>query len=167
MTRKELKGNLGRIAQSGTKKFTEALGSGADATNLIGQFGVGFYSAFLVADRITVATKNNNDGKTWEWESDIGSSSYSIKEAAEPLVRGTRITLHLKEDAEEFAEDSRLQGLVKTYSEFISFPIEVYSKQSKPKQVVDDDATKEAKEAFDKKKIEAEAKGEEFTETAP
>jgi HSP90 family molecular chaperone len=91
-----------------------------------------------------------------------------VKEAVgSDLKRGTRIVLQLKDGAEEFAEDSKLTALVKTYSEFISFPIEVFAKQSVPKQVEDAEATAAAAEEFSKKKIEAEAKGEDFDEEAP
>ena len=148
----------------------EMLQSQSEGDNLIGKFGVGFYSAFLVASRITVVTKNADDDKAWVWESEIDSSSYSIREATDadgPPARGTKIVLSLKEGAEEFAEGEKLTNLVKTYSEFISFPIEVFATKSVPKQVEDAEATASATEEYNKKKIEAEAKGEEFTEDAP
>jgi len=170
MTREDLVSSLGTIARSGTAKFMELLQSQSEGENLIGKFGVGFYSAFLVADKITVTTKNNADDKTWTWESEINQSSYSIREGGDDagtLKRGTRIVLHLKEGAEEFAEDTKLTDLVKTYSEFISFPIEVFAKKSVPKEVEDVDATAKATEEFNKRKIAAEATGEEFTEEAP
>jgi len=96
LTRKEMRENLGRIAQSGTKKFTEALGSGGDATNLIGQFGVGFYSAFLVADKVTVVSKSA-DGEQLKWES-AAASAYTISQDDSTPIEGTgtRLTLHLK-----------------------------------------------------------------------
>jgi heat shock protein beta len=170
MTREDLVSSLGTIARSGTAKFMELLQSQSEGENLIGKFGVGFYSAFLVADKITVTTKNNADDKTWTWESEINQSSYSIREGGDDagtLKRGTRIVLHLKEGAEEFAEDTKLTNLVKTYSEFISFPIEVFTKKSVPKEVEDVDATAKATEEYNKRKIAAEATGEEFTEEAP
>ena len=170
MTREDLVSSLGTIARSGTAKFMELLQSQSEGENLIGKFGVGFYSAFLVADKITVTTKNNADDKTWTWESEINQSSYSIREGGDDagtLKRGTRIVLHLKEGAEEFAEDTKLTDLVKTYSEFISFPIEVFAKKSVPKEVEDVDATAKATEEYNKRKIAAEATGEEFTEEAP
>jgi heat shock protein beta len=170
MTREDLVSSLGTIARSGTAKFMELLQSQSEGENLIGKFGVGFYSAFLVADKITVTTKNNADDKTWTWESEINQSSYSIREGGDDagtLKRGTRIVLHLKEGAEEFAEDTKLTNLVKTYSEFISFPIEVFAKKSVPKEVEDVDATAKATEEYNKRKIAAEATGEEFTEEAP
>ena len=170
MTREDLVSSLGTIARSGTAKFMELLQSQSEGENLIGKFGVGFYSAFLVADKITVTTKNNADDKAWTWESEINQSSYQIREGSDDagtLKRGTRIVLHLKEGAEEFAEDTKLTDLVKTYSEFISFPIEVFTKKSVPKEVEDVDATAKATEEYNKRKIAAEATGEEFTEEAP
>ena len=135
-------------ARSGTAKFMEMLQSQSEkGDNLIGKFGVGFYSAFLVASRITVVTKNADDDKAWVWESEIDSSSYSIREATDadgPPARGTKIVLSLKEGAEEFAEGEKLTSLVKTYSEFISFPIEVFATKSVPKQVEDAEATASA-----------------------
>ena len=125
----------------------EMLQSQSEGDNLIGNFGVGFYSAFLVASRITVVTKNADDDKAWVWESEIDSSSYSIREATDadgPPARGTKIVLSLKEGAEEFAEGEKLTNLVKTYSEFISFPIEVFATKSVPKQVEDAEATASA-----------------------
>ena len=155
MTRDDLVSSLGTIARSGTAKFMELLNSQAEGENLIGKFGVGFYSAFLVADKITVVTKNVDD-QAWIWESEINQSSYSIREAvdeAEGLKRGTRIVLTLKDGAEEFAEDGKLTNLIKTYSEFISFPIEVFAKKQVPKQVQDDEATAQKTEEYTKRKI--------------
>lgn len=155
MTREELLSSLGTIARSGTAKFMEAVKDKQDA-NLIGQFGVGFYSAFLVADRVTVETKSNADDKAWVWESTAGAHSYKIREAegATALKRGTRITLHLKEDASELAEDAKLSTLIKQYSEFISFPIKLWTSKQDPVQVVDEEATA-------KKQAEADAKAKE------
>ena len=169
MTRDDLVSSLGTIARSGTAKFMELLEQQSAGENLIGKFGVGFYSAFLVADKITVTTKNNDDS-VWTWESVIDDSSYTIREGgadAGDLKRGTRIVLSLKEGCEEFAEDVKLTNLVKTYSEFISFPIEVFSKKSVPKQVPDEEATAAKKEEWTKRKIEADAKGEDFEEPEP
>lgn len=134
MTREDLVSSLGTIARSGTAKFMEMLSSKSEGENLIGKFGVGFYSAFLVAERISVTTKNTEDDKAWTWESGVGSSSYTIKEATgTDLKRGTRIVLQLKDGCEEFADDTKLTALVKTYSEFISFPIEVFAKKVHPR----------------------------------
>ena len=141
MTKKELQTNLGRIAQSGTKKFTEALGSGAnDATNLIGQFGVGFYSAFLVADKVTVITRAEGE-KQLRWESE-SANKYSITEDDSELidVSGTRLILSLKEDAEKYLDDYTLRDMLKRYSEFISFPIELWAEKTEYDTVPDPDA---------------------------
>jgi len=174
MTKAELVDSLGTIARSGTAKFMEAMkekaassGAAGGDSNLIGRFGVGFYSAFLVADRITVATKSNNDGCTWEWESTLGSTSYTVKESREVLTRGTRITLHLKEECEDLTDSTKLATLVKTYSEFIAFPISVWSSSSDSVQVPDEQATAAALEDWRKRKAEAEAKGEAFSDAQP
>jgi len=154
MTREELLSSLGTIARSGTAKFMEAVKDKGDA-NLIGQFGVGFYSAFLVADRVTVQTKSNADDKQWAWESTAGAHSYVVREDADAdLARGTRITLHLKEDAVELADESKLSSLIHQYSEFISFPIKLWSSKQQQRQEVDSDAT-------EKKQEEANAKAKE------
>jgi heat shock protein beta len=175
MSKDELIANLGTIANSGTSKVMEMLkkqnADKSSGENLIGKFGVGFYSSFLVADAVKVTSKSNDDQKAWTWESLVNSSSYTIREATEEeakdLVRGTRISLKLKDDCDEYATDTKLSSLIKTYSEFITFPIEVYSTIQKTKQVEDVEATKEKKEKWTKKKIEAEAKGEEFSEAEP
>ena len=168
MSKEDLVSSLGTIARSGTAKFMEMLKSQSDGENLIGKFGVGFYSAFLVADKITVYSKAaNGDDKTWIWESEINASSYTIRESDETLARGTKIVLHLKEGCEEFATGDKLSSLVKTYSEFISFPIDVWANTTKEKVVEDKEATSALKEAWEKKKIAAEAKGEEFSEPEP
>merc|ERR1711959_763010 len=122
MTKQDLINNLGTIAKSGTSSFLEKLKDGGDV-NLIGQFGVGFYSVYLVADKVTVTTKHNDD-KQHIWES-TADSSFTIREDPEgnTLGRGTRVTLHLKDDCKEFTEGDKIKDLVKKYSEFISFPI--------------------------------------------
>ncbi len=149
MTREELLSSLGTIARSGTAKFMEAVKDKGDA-NLIGQFGVGFYSAFLVADRVVVQTKSNAEDKQWAWESTAGAHSYKLREdPSNDLPRGTRITLHLKDDAVELADDNKLSSLIKQYSEFISFPIKLWATKQTPKQIVDDEATKKAQEDAD------------------
>ncbi|KAL4853500.1 Heat shock protein 90-5 [Chlorella vulgaris] len=159
MTREELIGTLGTIAKSGTAKFMEAMKEKKDA-NLIGQFGVGFYSAFLVADKVSVSTKSNKDGSQWLWESAAGAHSYTIKEdAAADIPRGTRITLHLKPDATEFSDPAKLESLIKQYSEFISFPIKLWVKTTKSEQVVDEEATAKA-QAEAEEKARAEGKEE-------
>ena len=163
MTREELVSSLGTIANSGTRGFLEALEAqgGAADSNLIGQFGVGFYSAFLVADKVTVRTKSNDDGQQWRWESTVESSSYTIDEddSGEAIARGTSITLHLKEDATDYADAEKLSTLLKQYSEFISFPIMLWKSESVPREVEDTEATT-------KKKEEWEAGGKEGDEPA-
>ncbi|GLI58754.1 hypothetical protein VaNZ11_000511 [Volvox africanus] len=154
MSREQLLSNLGTIARSGTRKFMEAMAAKGDS-NLIGQFGVGFYSAFLVADRVRVQSKNPEDPKQWLWEAAAGSHQYTIKEdTVSDLVRGTRITLFLKEDAAELADPVRITRLIKQYSQFIAFPIKVYSPKKEPRKVVDTEATKRKQEAADKKAAE-------------
>lgn len=113
MTKQELIRNLGTIAKSGTREFIERMQAGADTGSLIGQFGVGFYSYFLVADKITVASKSNNDTKQWVWESEAGTS-FTITEdpKGNTLGRGTRISLHMKEDAKHLLEPSALKALI-------------------------------------------------------
>ena len=149
MTKDELINNLGRIAQSGTKKFLEALGEGTADLNLIGQFGVGFYSGYLVADKVAVITKSMVEGSPQlKWESFAGSS-YTIQEdnESEPIEgSGTRIILHLKEDALEYAEPSKLQSLLEHYSEFIEFPIKVWKETIEYKKVPDVEANANLKE---------------------
>jgi molecular chaperone HtpG len=122
MSRAELIDNLGTIARSGTKKFLEQLSAGQKAdANLIGQFGVGFYSAFIVADRVSVETRRAGSEEGWRWASD-GSGEYTL-EPASGLARGTRITLHLKDDAEDYLQAWKLRSLITTWSDHIAFPI--------------------------------------------
>jgi heat shock protein 90kDa beta len=160
MTREEILSSLGTIARSGTAKFMESMKEKGDA-NLIGQFGVGFYSAFLVADRVVVQTKSNADERQWVWESTAGAHSYKIREdSAADLPRGTRITLHLKPDAESLGTDAELGRLIKQYSEFIAFPIKLWSVKQEPHQVADPEATTKAQEEENSK---AEEEGREPT----
>merc|ERR1719335_12339 len=141
MTREELQTNLGRIAQSGTKKFTEALGSGNDdAKNLIGQFGVGFYSAFLVADKVQVVTKAT-DGPQLRWESESANKYTISPDDSAPIEgSGTRLILHLKEEADKYLDDYTLRDMLKKYSDFISFPIELWAEKTEYDTVPDPDA---------------------------
>lgn len=151
MTKEELVDCLGTIAQSGTAKFLKALRDSKEAgsdSNLIGQFGVGFYSAFLVSDRIVVSTKSPKSDKQYVWEGEADNNSYVIREETNPdslLPRGTSITLHLKtEDKLEYSDPERIKNLVKNYSQFVSFPIYVWEEKSQTVEVEDDSA--EAKE---------------------
>merc|ERR1719272_806890 len=138
MSKADLINNLGTVAKSGTTNFLEAMADGADA-NLIGQFGVGFYSAFLVADKVSVTSKCNDDPVQHVWES---SADASFTVVADPrgntLGRGSRVTLHLKEDAHEYLSEDKLKDSAKKYSQFIQFPIYV-----KVKKEVDADAEEE------------------------
>ncbi|KAM1373469.1 hypothetical protein ACFX2I_024165 [Malus domestica] len=163
MTREELIDCLGTIAQSGTSKFLKALKDSKDAgsdNNLIGQFGVGFYSAFLVADRIVVSTKSPKSDKQYVWQGEVNASSYTIQEETDPeklIPRGTRITLYLKCDDKGFAHPERIEKLVKNYSQFVSFPIYTWKEKGFTKEVeVDEDPaeskTDEQDEKTEKKK---------------
>ncbi|WRX09241.1 Heat shock protein Hsp90 family - like 1 [Theobroma cacao] len=152
MTRQELVDCLGTIAQSGTAKFLKAVKESKDAgtdNNLIGQFGVGFYSAFLVSDKVVVSTKSPKSDKQYVWEGEANASSYTIREETDPgslIPRGTRLTLYLKRDDKGFAHPERIQKLVKNYSQFVSFPIYTWQEKGITKEVEVDEDPVEAKE---------------------
>jgi len=161
MTKEDLVNNLGTIAQSGTKAaLNNALEEGENLNSLIGQFGVGFYSSFLVADEVIVATKNNDSEQQYVWESDA-TNNFKIYEdpKGNTLKRGTRIGLKLKEDMEDYLDEEFLENLIRTYSEFITFPIYLYKSHEETEEIdlTQEELDEQLEEWREQRKAEKEA----------
>jgi len=162
MTKADLINNLGTVAKSGTTNFLEAMAEGADA-NLIGQFGVGFYSAFLVADKVSVTSKCNEDPVQHVWESSADASFTVVDDPrGNTLGRGSRVTLHLKEDAHDYLSEDKLKETAKKYSQFIQFPIYVKVKKEVDADTEEDDD--DDKDDEEEAKDDVETKDEEEKE---
>ncbi|KAI1306283.1 Endoplasmin [Halotydeus destructor] len=160
MTKEELISNLGTIAKSGTAEFLKKAGTGdmsnTEMNDLIGQFGVGFYSAFLVADRVVVSSKSNESPIQHLWESDSNTFTINEDPRGDTLKRGTQISLKLKDEAKDFLQEDKIRGLVEKYSQFINFPIYLWqSRVEEVEEPIDDEVTPE-KAAEDEKTPEDE-----------
>merc|ERR1712141_829297 len=167
MSKAGLINNLGTVAKSGTTNFLEAMAEGGDA-NLIGQFGVGFYSAFLVADKVSVTSKCNEDPVQHVWESSADASFTVVDDPrGNTLGRGTRVTLHLKEDAHDYLSEDKLKDTTKKYSQFIQYPIYVKVKkevEAEAEEDDDDDDKEDEEDKDEEKKDDVETKDDDEKE---
>lgn len=164
MNREELVANLGTIAQSGTRNFLDKMKDGMD-NNLIGQFGVGFYSAFLVADKVTVASVSATGKEQFLWQSQADDTFVvSVDPRGNTLKRGTRISLHLKDDCEEYLQEDKLRDLIRRYSEFINFPIYLYTSKEVEKEVEVEETEAPPKKVREEKPEPAEGEEEDDVE---
>merc|ERR1740130_1639718 len=165
MTKQDLIQNLGTVARSGTTQFIEAVAQGQDLS-LIGQFGVGFYSVYLVADRVRVTSKHNDDAQhIWDSTAD---ATFTVAEdpRGDTLVRGTEIKLYLKEDASEYLDQAKLEELIKRYSEFITFPIYLHKSKTESVEVPIEEEEEEDEEEDSAEAVESEEEEEEEEEEA-
>ena len=161
MTKQDLIENLGTVAKSGTTQFVEKMAAGADLS-MIGQFGVGFYSVYLVADRVVVRSKNDEDVQhIWESSADA-TFKVGVDPAGNTLGRGTEITLYLKDDAKEYLDADKLEGLIKKYSEFITFRIYLYKSHTETVEVPVEE--EEEEDVFEGEDLEEEGSAEEKEE---
>ena len=164
MTKDELVNNLGTIAKSGTKAFMEAVKAGSD-TNQIGQFGVGFYSAFLVADTVEVHSKSYTDSKQHVWKSNAGGSFTVEEDTSEDLGRGTKLVLNIKDDMIDYLKEDKLRKLVRKHSDFIDFLIKLRVTREEEEEVTDDEDDEEVTETTPD--TTAETTPDTTTETTP
>lgn len=169
MTKQDLINNLGTIAKSGTAEFLSKMqdaDSAKDMNDMIGQFGVGFYSAFLVADKVIVTTKHNDD-KQYIWESDANSFSIVEDPRGDTLKRGTTISLQLKPEAKDFLEVDTIRNLVKKYSQFINFPIYMWAShtESVEEEISEDETEKPEKTESEEEEVAVEEEKEDKPKT--
>ena len=151
MTKNDLINNLGTIAKSGTKEFMQKFTDTKDS-NLIGQYGVGFFASFLVSDRVEVISKHNDDD-CYQWSSDAGGS-FEIVPSEDTIPRGTKVILYLKKDQLQYLEESSIRNLIKTHSEFTGYDISLLTEKTEEKEITDDEAEEESTEKGDEPVIE-------------